>query len=144
MNNRIETELIVATLVDEENRMDFLPTVFGPRFMLRGETLVYSWMGKLCSGYAGAYWNFFKLSNGGFYLAPAKENKLAVSISSNSFEGEFSADAAGILATLFALDQLAKEQQGSHLGDLLADRYRHLRNFAKTHPEAIEIFRAID
>lgn len=144
MNSLTKPEEIVATLVDDENRLDFLPTFFGPRFMLHGETLIYAWMRKLCSAYNGGYWKFYTLSNGGFYMAPAKESNLAMVIASNGFEGELSADAAGIIATLFALNQLATEQDGSHLGDVLTNRYHHLRNFAKNHAEAVEIFRAID
>ena len=69
MNSLTKPEEIVATLVDDENRLDFLPTFFGPRFMLHGETLIYAWMRKLCSAYNGGYWKFYTLSNGAWQEA---------------------------------------------------------------------------
>ena len=59
-------------------------------------------------------------------------------------DAEARADAAGIVATLFALGQLAAEAEGTDAGDVLIDRYHFLRDFAKTHAEAGAIFAAID
>jgi len=44
------------------------------QFMLYGENLVYLWMKKLCDEYNGGYWTYYKLSNGGYYMAPASYN----------------------------------------------------------------------
>ena len=35
---------VTASLVAEAQRLDFLPTYFGPRLMMRGEALVYAWL----------------------------------------------------------------------------------------------------
>ena len=61
---------VTASLVAEAQRLDFLPTYFGPRLMMRGEALVYAWLRRLCERYNGAYWHYYTLSDGGFYLAP--------------------------------------------------------------------------
>ena len=47
---------VTASLVAEAQRLDFLPTYFGPRLMMRGEALVYAWLRRLwpaarCGGY---------------------------------------------------------------------------------------------
>ena len=59
---------VTAALVDDEHRLDFLPTYFGPRLMMRGEALVYGWMRRLAESYNGGFWNYYTLTNGGFYM----------------------------------------------------------------------------
>lgn len=58
----------------------------------------------------------------------------------NGFEGELSADASGIVATLFALCKLANR----YADDKLINQYHWLREFAFGHAEADGIFRVID
>jgi hypothetical protein len=56
-------------------------------------------MGNLCSKYS--VWEFYDLSNGGCYLAP---NRGAYELSApNGFEATVSADVAGLIASLYAL-----------------------------------------
>ena len=135
---------VTASLVAEAQRLDFLPAYFGPRLMMRGEALVYAWLRRLCERYNGAYWHYYTLSDGGFYMAPDLADRLAIEGDGNGFRGELSADAAGIVATLFALGQLAAEAADTDAGDALIDRYHFLRGFAASHPEAAAICRAID
>lgn len=135
---------VTASLVPEAQRLDFLPTYFGPRLTMRGEALVYAWLRRLCERYNGAYWHYYTLSDGGFYMAPDLAERLVIEVDGNDFRGELSADAAGIVATLFALCQLAAEAAGTDAADNLIDRYHCLRAFAAGHPEAAAIFRAID
>ncbi|MGU9944976.1 antirestriction protein, partial [Bordetella avium] len=117
---------VTAALVDDEHRLDFLPTYFGPRLMMRGEALVYGWMRRLAESYNGGFWNYYTLTNGGFYMAPVL-GRLRLEVDGNGYSGEMSADAAGIVATLFALGQLAAETQGTDECDALIDRYHWLR-----------------
>jgi hypothetical protein len=135
---------VVANLVAEGDRLSFLPTFFGSRLMLRGEALVFGWLDHLSEDYNGGYWHFYTLTNGGFYLAPAMDERLQLSVAGNGFEGDLSADAAGIVATLFALGQLAAEVQDTDEGAALIDHYYWLRSFALDHAEARSIFQAID
>lgn len=135
---------VVANLVADGDRLSFLPTVFGPHLMIRGEALVFGWLDRLSEDYNGGYWHFYTLTNGGFYLAPSSDTSMRISVEGNGFDGEMSADAAGIVATFFALSQLTGEVQGTQAGDTLIDRYFFLRNFAAEHVEAGLIFRAID
>lgn len=62
------------------------------------------------------------------------------SATTNGYESEVSADAAGIIATLFTLSHLSFKYES----DLLPEGYGRLYAFASDHPEASEIFQAID
>lgn len=131
---------VAASLVAEGDRLSFLPAFFGERMMMRGESLVYGWMDRLSEDYNGGFWHYYTLSNGGFYMAPATEKRMRMAVEGNGYEGEMSADAAGIVATMFALCQLAAETEDDHIIDL----YHLLRAFLDDHPEGGLIFRAID
>ena len=131
---------VAANIVAEGDRLSFLPAFFGPRLMMRGESLVFGWLDALSEDYNGGFWHYYTLSNGGFYMAPATDKRMRLAVEGNWFEGEMSADAAGIVATLFALCQLAAETEDGRIIDL----YHLLREFLDDHPEGGLIFRAID
>lgn len=141
MNKPALDTTISATLVAEDQRLNFLPRFFGEKFMMIGERAVFDWMGRLCPDYNGGYWNFYTLSNGGFYMAPKCQSAMKISVDGNGFDGEISADAAGIVTTIFALDYLANRTNNYRYVDLMDS----LKDYAfKYHPEAGLIYRAID
>ncbi|EGQ8484949.1 antirestriction protein [Vibrio diabolicus] len=144
MNTTNEITPIVASKVALSDRLNFYPTFFGSRFMMRGEAYVMGYMDKFSDDYNGGDWEFYSLSNGGYYMAPNYDAPLFLEISDNWFSGQMTADAAGIVATLFALGQLAGESQGTTLGDRFITLYHLLRAFAKEHPESSLILSAID
>ena len=141
-NNEIS---VTASVVPEEKRLDFLPQYMGAHF-LKGESLVYDWANRLSRGryrdeaYRGGLWTFFTLSNGGFYMAPVYENRMRVLNLMNGYDGFMGPDAFGITVTLFALCHLAELTQE----DRIIDHYHALRDFAMSHAEAAQIYRAID
>src|SRR3546814_6505276 len=55
---------------------------------------------KLSADFTGAYWHFYTLSNGGFYMAPGDQPQYRLEWDGNGFSGDVSADAAGLIATL--------------------------------------------
>lgn len=140
MTTTTEFTPVTASLVSDENRLDFCPTFFGESLMMRGERLVFAYMDRLSSDYDGGYWYFYELSNGGYYMAPAIDSEMQIEVVGNWFSASMSADAAGIVATLFALGQLAAESES----DRLIDCYYKLREFALDHAEAGLILGAID
>jgi hypothetical protein len=144
MNDMQQNQPVTASLMADNQRLTFLPSYFGPRLMMRGEALVYAWLRGLSEDYDGGYWHYYTLSNGGFYMAPKLSGRLRLEVDGNGFSGELTADAAGIIATLFAVGQLAAEIQGTDAADALIDRYHFLREFVGGHEEAGAIFRAID
>lgn len=144
MVNMQENLTVIATRVSDANRENFLPTYFGTRSFMLGEPMVYAWLDRLSADYNGGLWDFFELSNGGFYMAPLVPGPLRIEVHGNYYSGTVSADAAGIIATLFAVSQLAAEVPDSDECGPLIDRYHHLLEFADSHAEGRAIFQAID
>ncbi len=129
------------TPVPEARRMAFLPRLFGRRLFLIGEHTVFSFMEHLSpADYSGGLWDFYELEGEPLYLAPTARPRFRLFWEGNGYEGEVSAGAAGIIATLFAFSHLSF----SHDADELATGFARLHAHAAEHPEAREIFRAID
>jgi hypothetical protein len=130
-----------ATLVPEARRMAFLPALFSPPLMLIGERAVYQFMSWLApDDYAGGLWQFNEQNGQPLFLSPDADKRFRLFCETNGYVGEVSAEAAGIIATLFALSHLSFQ----HEADQLSEAYLRLYNFAADHPEADEIFKAID
>jgi hypothetical protein len=137
-----ERQAIVATLVPEEDRLEFLPPHFGPH-MLTVENALYAQFANLCPTYTGGYWHFYDLSNGGCYLAPSRETYPLVH-ADNFLEATVSGDAAGIIVSLFTFSHVSFLLENDPLGPGIAQYFHLLHDFAADHPEAGLIDRAID
>jgi len=131
---------VVASLVPTDERFKFLPKLFGESLMLVGENSIYRFMDQSSPDYNCAYWNYYELSNGGFYMAPASPNELSLVLPGNYFDGKMSCDAAGITATLFVLCRLWEQFEN----DRLATAYQKLHEYIRYHPESSKIYQAID
>ncbi|WP_447981799.1 antirestriction protein [Achromobacter kerstersii] len=134
-----QATLAKACLVPDHERLAFLPKHFGIRLMLRGEISVYNWLDRLAQDYRGGYWHYYEIPNG-FYMAPAGYDKLRIVWPMDWCDRIMSADAAGIVATLFALSELSNQYRV----DALIEKYHALRDFAGEHLEASAIFAAIN
>lgn len=137
MSNR---ERIAAVLVGEEDRIMCLPRLFGLARMIEVEAVTYGYMSKLSADYTGAYWHFYTLSNGGFYMAPGDQPQYRLEWDGNGFSGDVSADAAGLIATLFMLGHM-HEKYGE---DQFAQLYAWASAYAAQHSEAGTIGAALD
>ena len=131
---------IVCTVVPENKRLDMLPKYFGTALMSVAEASIYGTMEKLCDQYTGGLWEYFELSNGGFYMAPKTDEKFTLSVSGNHFKGEMSADAAGIVVCIFVMNAFCWKYPSQDNNNL----YYALRDYAIEHPEANLILSAID
>lgn len=142
----IATATISAVLVPDSMRVHFLPYYFGMRHMMRGEAIVFGWLGHLCEKYSGGEWAFYELDNGGFYMAPKLSGVLVLSCNGNGNQATVTADAAGIIATLFALSQLMIELHGTadDQDEPFIKAYCALSDFAAAHVECAEISNLID
>lgn len=129
-----------ATLVPEDRRLNFLPTLFGLSWLIVAENTLYSLMDRLSPDYGGGSWNFYELDGKPLYLAPDSQSRFRMSWPDNGYQGEVSADAAGIIATLFALSHLSFR----FMDDRFSEGFARLYDYAARHPEASEIFEAID
>lgn len=139
MNEPQHTDAVItATQVAPENRIDTLPKFF-PKNYMQFENTIYMVMDKICENYTGGFWEFYELSNSGFYMAPNMTEPCVISVPfGNDYEGNMSAEAVGITACIYAYCFLSETDSA------MADHYWRLRDFANNHAEAGEIWRAID
>ena len=86
-------------------------------------------------------WQFYTLSNGGYYMAPRSDTLYNVS-SANGFDGQMTADALGIVACLYAYSHSSFGE--GDFAELCANHYHWLRAYAMEHKEVRSILRAID
>jgi len=135
--------MITRTQVPEgQQRLQHTAKVFGLYFPLHFEPLVYAITDNIALEYGGGYWEFYSLSNGGFYMALDCDNPFKVSCE-NGFEGTLSADALGITVCLYAYSHLSFSNT-LELAEICAEQYYLLRDYMMEHPEAEAILRAID
>ena len=151
MNNTI----ITRQLVPNNLRMKTVNDLFGLYFPMRIEPFIYAMAEELtadndacndvCDQYRGGLWEFYTLSNGGFFMAPdmsPDSGKYTVS-SQNGFEGKISAMALGVISCMFAFSHLSfSDNEG--LSEVATKYFHLLRSYALDHPEAASIFQATD
>ena len=95
----------------------------------------------MSADYDGGVWEFYALSNGGFYMAPQTDEPFDVR-AQNGFEGRLSACAFGMTVCLYAFSHLSFE--GDSTAAAFAEQYHLLREHMLDHPEAQSILAAID
>ena len=123
-------------------RIKHTAQLFGIHFPLSIEPAIYATAGSIAPEYSGAYWEFYRLSNGGFYMAPDLDKLYAVCCI-NGYEGKMSADALGITACLYAYSHLSFSGNAA-FAEICAEHYHSLRAFMLEHAEASAILSAID
>ena len=102
-------------------------------------------MRRLCAAYTGGFWEFYTVGDeGAGFMVPRMDGPLSISVETNGYEGQMSAEAAGIVVALFALNHLMYHTPDAGAAAVLGDRYEELRVFALEHPEHAAIFGAID
>jgi hypothetical protein len=115
--------------------------LFSMRFPLELEPVIYNITERMAEDYSGGYWDFYTLSNGGFYMAPAGDEVFHVTCD-NMFEGSLSADALGIVGCQYAYSHLSFG--GDAFAHNYADHYHRLREYMMDHPEVRAILGATD
>jgi hypothetical protein len=141
MNTQASLLTVTRELVPEDRRMEVVDQLFGTAFPLQLEPVVYGITDRMAQEYTGGYWDFYTLSNGGFYMAPSEDRIFHVKCQ-NMYEGDLSADALGVTASLYAYSNLSFS-----LSDIAREYARHyhlLREYMVEHPEVREILGAID
>lgn len=136
-----QENIVEVTVVAESEREGFLPSLLGRHFLVF-EALTYRYLRRFCTDYSGGFWEFYKLSNNGFFMAPTSLDtpSLRLVCVENYFEDDLSYEAAGVVVCLYALNQIAWKTGE----DQIIELYYCLRELAKQHNESSLIFRAID
>ena len=127
--------------VPEHQRINITGKLFGLYFPFSLEPFVFSLTEGMSRDYRGGYWEFYTLSNGGFYMAPKNNGPFHVSCE-NGFEGTLSADALGITVCLYAYSHLSFSD--GELAETCAEQYHWLRDYMLEQGEVRQILRAID
>lgn len=130
---------ITAVEVEKEAMSDVFIKHFGS-YAVIVEINIYALMDMLSPDYSGGSWRFYELSNGGFYMVPLELERYRVRCAGNFYDGEMSADAAGITACLFAFSRLSFKPEL----DYLTEYYHALYDYMDGQEEAGEIMAAID
>ena len=133
--------IVTRELVPEDQRMATTEKLFGLHFPMQLEPVIYGITDRMAEEYSGAYWDFYTLSNGGFYMAPVSDTTFHVKCD-NQFEGDLSADALGITACLYAYSHLSFSD--GRYGRVCACHYHRLREYMFEHPEVRAVLSAID
>ena len=133
---------ITRQQVSDKQRIMHTANLFGIRSPLNIEPAVYSIASNIATEYNGAYWEFYALSNGGFYMAPCSVQSYQV-ICENGYEGMLSADALGITACLYAYSHLSFSSNQA-FAEICVNHYHWLRAYMLEHNEASTILTAID
>jgi hypothetical protein len=133
---------ITSKLVPTHSRTKVTAQLFGLNFPMRLEPTVFSFADHMAENYSGGYWDFYTLSNGGFYMSPRHDEPFNVSCD-NCHEGRLSSDALGIVVCLYAYSHLSFSGRNG-FDEVCAEHYHLLREFASAHDESQGIFSAID
>ena len=141
MMTQTSLSLITKELVPEDQRLAITERLFGIHFPLQMEPVIYGITDRMAADYNGGYWDFYTLSNGGFYMAPSTDDVYNVKCD-NMFEGDLSADALGITACLYAYSHLSFSD--GRFARECACHYHLLRNFIFEHSELNAIIAAAD
>ena len=132
---------VTRELVPDDQRMAITERLFGIHFPLQLEPVIYGITERMAESYNGGYWDFYTLSNGGFFLAPSGDDVFHV-ICDNMFENDLSGDALGITVCLYAYSHLSFTD--GRFGRVCACHYHRLREYMFEHPEANLILQATD
>ncbi|EMN0829868.1 antirestriction protein [Providencia rettgeri] len=144
-NGKDETVITAIEVKNAQARLKFLPSKLG-RYCIAFENAIYHWMTRNAVAYNGGYWDFYTLSNNGFYLQPTKGYMLT---SPNGFMDDVSAQEAGIIVTLMMLSHFSfvtYEKEHHEDCERISAYFHQLRDFIFTlSPESqTKILNAID
>jgi hypothetical protein len=141
MMTQTSLNLVTRDLVPEDQRMAVTERLFGIHFPLQMEPVIYGITDRMAGEYNGGYWDMFTLSNGGFYMSPSSDDVFHVTCD-NQYEGDLSADALGITASLYAYSHLSFSN--TRFARVSACHYHRLREYMFEHPEVKQILGATD
>jgi len=137
---------ITKKKVADLDRLDFLPKHIGNHFA-QFENYIYKLADNHVAEYKGGYWEFYELSNGGFYMSLASEESFSFENPNNYCSmQQLDSETISIILNLYALSNFSMMlyQKGID-NDKPAIGYHVLRDYAALeHEHASIIMKAID
>ncbi|PSU44771.1 antirestriction protein [Photobacterium frigidiphilum] len=137
--------MITKIIVNDDKRLNFLPSI--AQKYIHFEAAIYHYASKHIEDYAGGYWVFLELSNGGKFLHLQDNGPQRLYNTMNYFEGMVSSEAAGIAISAMVLADfgaIAYSAGDEAQAQRFYDFYYQLRDFALEHNEASEILAFLD
>lgn len=134
------TTTITAEVVKGDDRIEFLPKHLGLMTCIHFESFVFTLAGRFSEDYGGGTWEFYELSNGGFFIHPVSEGAFHFVNEMNYADVTLSPQDFGITCCLYALSAMSFDERHRRTGD----KFHQLREYALTLPGAPSIFAAID
>ena len=134
--------IVTRELVPENQRLAITERLFGIRYPMELEPAIFNFTERLSDDYKGGYWDFYTLSNGGFYLSLADERTYHV-ISESYYEGDLTSASLSIAACLYAYSHLSFVGTSAY-SNTYADHYHKLLEHAMLQAEAKFILQVID
>jgi hypothetical protein len=135
------TTLITRKELQGRSRNTHAARLFGVRFLWI-ESFVFETASSLSEQYEAGRWDYFVLSNRGFYMAPSTPERIRAACA-NGFNGELSRDAFGMTCCLYAYSFLSFSADRG-FAEKCATHFHRLREAALLQPEALSILSAID
>ncbi len=135
-------DIITSAVVPEHQRVEITAALFGSRFPFQIEPAIFDFARDLSEDYGGGSWEFFALSNGGFFMCPRAPNRFHAE-SPNQNTATMSSEAFGIAVCLFAYSNLSFSSDLA-LSETVSEAFHRLRGFALDHANAADILRIID
>ena len=134
-----EMTIAAIKVTNATERLHCLPEVAGREHVILEHT-VYDMLSMMSEDYDCGFWEYFRLSNGGFYMAPNTTKSFRLLGPDNGFKGEVCANTAGIIASTMAYSHLSFR----HRGECFARAYERLSCFIFQQSDANTIRAALD
>lgn len=139
-------ETITKTECSEKDRLAFLPSLLGNAFHAFEKRLYY-FANQLVEGYKGGYWDFYKLSNGGFFCQCDSDYREPFTFNSpNGISHVVTDEVAGIVLCLITLSDLSFVCEERFPDDMekVVNAFHALRDFVGEHEHRAIIYQLID
>lgn len=132
--------MITLTLIEDENeRLDITFQQFKDNYPHIIEPAFYNIARQLSENYDGGFWDFFKLSNGGFLQIPSDGSYNI--LCPNDYEAVVNNKEFGIIVCMYAYSSLSFRDD---MQDLMAHHYHLLRDYVLELDQNHKILNAID
>jgi len=106
IDSETDNHKVTCQQVPEDQRLEVTADLFGIHFPLHVEPTVYGITDQIAPEYNGWYWEFFTLSNGGFFMSAPGDRMYAVECF-NGYRGKLSSQALGMTVCLTAFSFLS-------------------------------------
>ena len=134
-----DTAITASKVTSVRERMACLPNLVGVDCVVLEHT-IYGMLRSLSPDYDGGFWEYFHLSNEGFFMAPETAGQYRIRCDGNGFSGTVSAEVAGIITCAMAYSHLSFRERGERF----ARAYELLSEFIFQHSEVRSIRAALD